>query len=162
MSLPFVLALLTIAWVGHACIWTSVLNYVYARPYPKKVLKVWRHFTGLVILAFPVASFFIDPDPELAPSWVILYLGVCLFPGGLVFPTITIQRLLRNPTRGLLLESSTTLDLWKELGPEAIGDGKGRLAARLPFNDIYPLDFTDLVLALPKCPRSGTAFPSCT
>ncbi len=134
------------AWVGHACIWVSILNYVYARPYPKAILKPWRHFTGLVILSFPLLVY-LD-----CGSLGYSYLGVCLFFGAIVFPTITLIRLRRKPPAILLSETTQTLDLWKELGREAIGNGRGRLAARLPFNGIYRVDFTEMTLAIPNLP----------
>jgi predicted MPP superfamily phosphohydrolase len=146
---PILLAIaLLFAWVGHACIWTSLLNYVYARPYPKAILKPWRHFTGVVILAFPLLAW--PPLPELTA--VLTYLGVCLFFGLFVFPVITVRRLLRRPPGILKSESTFTLDLMKELGPEVIGNGKGVRAAKLPFNDVFKVDFTEITLALPNLP----------
>ena len=134
------------AWVGHACIWVSILNYVYARPYPKAILKPWRHFSGLVILSFPLLVY-LD-----CGSLGYSYLGVCLVFGAIAFPTITFIRFRRKPPAILLSETTHTLDLWKELGREAIGNGKGRLAARLPFNGIYRVDFTEMTLAIPNLP----------
>lgn len=150
---------LLFAWVGHACIWTSVLNYVYARPYPKPVLKPWRHFTGLVILSFPLVVYSIRSPQELASvpgsidEWfVFIYVCISLFLGAIVFPFITILRLLCKPPAILRHETTHTLDLLKELGPEVIGDGKGQSAAKLPFNDVFKMDFTELTLALPDLP----------
>ena len=39
------------AWVGHACVWVSLLNNLYGRPLPKRLLKLWRLLTGGIILA---------------------------------------------------------------------------------------------------------------
>ena len=41
MAWVLVLAVLLVAlaWVGHAYVLTALLNYVYARPWPKVVLK---------------------------------------------------------------------------------------------------------------------------
>ena len=143
--LRFLLPLLA-AWVGHACIWVSILNYVYARPYPKAILKPWRHFTGLVILSFPLLVY-LDWGPV-----AFAYIPICFVFGAIVFPTITLIRLRRKPPAILVSETTHTLDLWKELGRAAIGNGKGRLAARLPFNSIYRVDFTELTLAIPNLP----------
>ena len=40
-----VLFLLLLIWVGHACIWTAVLNRIYGCPLPKYFLKGWRYLT---------------------------------------------------------------------------------------------------------------------
>lgn len=150
------------ACVGHAAVWVPPLNYAYSRPVSKFVLKPFRLLTGLVILAgwvgFPLAA---GPDPAdavrrtidgdfgLVPS---LYLGVCLVMGFVVFPAITVGRLLRKSPAAVLSESTCTLDLWPELGPKLLGDGKYRHVPRLPFNCVFRVDFTDLELELPHLP----------
>ncbi|MFO0804077.1 MAG: metallophosphoesterase [Gemmataceae bacterium] len=157
---------LLFAWVGHACIWTTLLNYVYARPYPKPILKPWRLFTGVVILAFPFLPQYIVPPehraslPSQNDEWfngttggvIFAYVCICLFFGLIVFPIITVRRCLRKPPSVLKNETTHTLDLMKELGPEVIGDGIGRFAAKLPFNDVFKMDFTELTLALANLP----------
>lgn len=135
-----------VAWVGHACVWTAVLNHVYGRPFPKGFLRPARLTTGLVILGFPAVL--------LEPSgWVFWgYVGLCLLIGGLVFPAITLFRCLRPIPAEVLSESTTTLDVKAELGPGVAGDGRWRRLARLPLNDIYRVDFTDWTLAVPDLP----------
>lgn len=165
--MPYLLLVLFLAaWVGHACIWTSILNYVYARPYPKAILKPWRHFTGLVILGFPWLAFLIVNPQELGNPVelsadqfngitgrvVLVYCTIGLVFGAVVFPAITVMRLRRKPPAIVLSETTHTLDLWAELGREAIGNGRGKFAASLPFNSIYNVDFTELTLAIPSLP----------
>ena len=53
-AMVLVFVALVLAWVGHACLWTALLNNVYGRPLPKYVLKGWRYATGLVLAAFPL------------------------------------------------------------------------------------------------------------
>ena len=130
-------------WVGHACIWTALLNYMYSQPFPKWLLRPWRHFTGLVILSFPAIWLF---------GAFVPYTWVCMFFGAAVFPLITAARLMKRPPKALVSETTETLDLWKELGPAAIGDGKGRRAAGLPLNCIFRVDFTELTLSMPNLP----------
>src|SRR4051812_47139721 len=94
------------ACVGHAAVWVPPLNYAYSRPIPKAVLKPFRLLTGLAILAgwvgFPLAA---GPAPADAVRRTVagdfgmlpqLYLGVCLVIGFVVFPAITVGRLLRK------------------------------------------------------------------
>ena len=147
-EIPDALYLLAIAitWVGHACVLTSVLNQLYGRKLPKAVLKPWRLFTGLAILAFPLLV--------IAAGLILIaiYLAVCFLVGGIVFPLITVVRLLRNPPPGVVSEQTHTLDLWPELGKALHGEGKYSWAPRLPFTCNYRVDFTDLELAPPNLP----------
>jgi predicted MPP superfamily phosphohydrolase len=137
--------LFLIAWVGHACIWVSVLNNFYGRPLSKWLLKAWRLFTGILILAFPLLHFV-----DFSVSQ--FYVWPCIFIGGVVFPAITIQRLLRKSPSCVVAESTRTLDLWNDLGHKLIGDGHYATVTRLPGNCVFRVDFTDLTLALPELP----------
>lgn len=137
-----------VAWVGHACIWVSVLNFMYGRPFSKAVLKPLRLLAGLVILAFPLLA--------LVLEWlsVVVYLWVCVGFGGIIFPYITVRHIVRNPPSVVIAERTQTLDLWKELGSKLHGDGKWKWVPRLPFNCVYRVDFTELELALPNLPAN--------
>lgn len=159
-----VLALVSAAaWVGHACVWTFTLNNLYGRRLPKRFLKPWRLFTGVVIAAgLPVCCwatfrYQVDPSAGLTPldRWsavVMVYLAGCCVLGGVVFPAVTLYRLLRPRPAAFLAESTRTLDLWAESGGKLIGDGKMRWAPRLPLNCVFNVDFTELTLALPHLP----------
>jgi uncharacterized protein len=149
----YLLAALPFAWVGHACFWTCLLNFVYARPYPKVILRPWRHLTGLVILSFPLGLYAaFESDRDWFEIVAHSYFAICLAMGAIAFPAITVARLLRKPPAPLVAESTVTLDLGMELGLAAIGNGKGRRVARLPFNGIFQVDFTELTLAIPNLP----------
>lgn len=154
MSHPFEttvsLLVFAAAWVGHACGWTTVLNNLYGRPLPKKFLKPWRLFTGGVIAAFPLVLL-LRRDP---PGALFLYYVVCAVGGGLVFPLVCALRAERPWPKPLLLETTTTLDLWQALGDKLIGDGKWAWCPRLPFNCVFRVDLTELTLAPPRLPRA--------
>jgi predicted MPP superfamily phosphohydrolase len=137
--------LFLIAWVGHAYIWVSVLNNLYGRPLSKWLLKAWRLFTGILILAFPLLLY---GDFDV---WQF-YLWPCVFIGGVVFPVITILRLVRKAPPCVVAESTHTLDLWQDLGHKLIGDGQYAAVTRLPGNCVFRIDFTDVTLALPELP----------
>src|SRR5207248_215588 len=121
-----------VAWVGHACVWTALLNHLYGRPLPKQLLKPWRHLTGLIILAFPLLlwsaknPYYFDysfGDDLLNGVWgrlVLVYAAVCLLFGGLIFPAITAARLLRKTPACVVSETTRTLDLWPELGAKLV------------------------------------------
>ena len=157
--------LIGLSWVGHACIFTAVLNYVYGCRLPKVILKPWRYITGVLILAFPWVVWNI-PNPESygSPGTAILdqfngtlgrvflvYCIACVY-FGTVFPMITIERYLQKPPACLVSETTRTLDLWSELGHKLIGDGKNRLLTHVPGNGAFKFDITDLTLALPNLP----------
>lgn len=147
------------AWVGHAYLWTSLLNYVYARPYPKSLLKLWRLITGFLILIFwvPALALLLKgslPGSGLTADALLVYGAVCLAVGLLLYPAINLYRLFRKPPPALVAETIHTLDMRKELGDEVIGAGKGVRLAKLPLNCIFQVDFTELTLAVPNLPAA--------
>lgn len=137
---------LTVSWVGHACLWTYSLNNLYGRPIPKWFLKPYRLFCGFVIVGYPLAPVLVSQDLGY------LYFVVCGLIGGIVFPLITIARLLRPTPTCVLSERTHTIDYWKQLGPAAIGNGKWSWLPRLPGSDVFRVDFTELTLKVPHLP----------
>ena len=87
------------AWVGHACLWTFLLNFAYAQPLSKRILRPFRLLCGVAIAGFP-AVIWLRADVSLWP-----YLAVCLVLGVAVFPALTMLRLLRRPPAALLRET---------------------------------------------------------
>jgi predicted MPP superfamily phosphohydrolase len=165
---PLLLVVAAVAWVGHACVWTALLSNLFGRPLPKPFLKAWRLVTAAVILAFLQMCWwllthpftFLDDMREARPVWPdptdalgFGYVGVCLVVGGLVFPAITLLRLVRKPPPSLASETTRTRDLWAEFGEPLIGDGKMPFVARLPGNQLFRVDFTEATLALPDLPH---------
>lgn len=168
--MPVLVLLILIAWVGHAYLWTGILNYLYAKSLPKTFLKPWRVFTGVIIVAYPAAIFGVtsllgnnpEPDPEARTfltslgvfgSEVLLpYLTTCFFFGLIVFPAVTLYRLFRPRPRCLIAERTEPLDLWSQLGESAVGDGHLRAFARLPLTDVFTVDVTHQTLAIPGLP----------
>ena len=152
MSVPLFVVVFVVAWVGHACVWTAILNNLYGRRLSKKLLKPWRLFTGVVIAAFPLLLLVVPPSLD-APAIALAYGAVCLMFGGVIFPVITVRRCLRPTPAALLAERTATLELWPELGEKLIGEGKWAWCPRLPFNDVFRVDFTELTVAVPGLPR---------
>lgn len=154
------LPLFVVAWVGHATIWTAVLSHLYGRPLPKHFLKLWRLFTGLLILAFPLLALVIrvqetDSGYDFADEWAVWavrYAGVCVLFGGVVLPAVTVYRWLRKKPTAVLSETSTVIDFGAKLGPAAVGDGKFRFAAKLPLNNALKVQFTELKLRMKWLP----------
>ena len=90
-----------IAWVGHACIWTSILNNLYGQRLSKIVLKPWRLLTGFIILVFPLLI--------CAYGLILigLYIVACFVVGCFVLPVITLVRLLRKPPLAVISDGFT-------------------------------------------------------
>ena len=163
MLIVLAVLLVGVAWVGHACVCTAALNYVYGCRLPKAVLKPWRFVTGVLILAFPLLVWALGrvPIDDLGPAvaagvgaavWALFaYCVFCLIIG-LMFPIITLERYRRKPHACVASEATRTLDLWPELGAKLVGDGKHRWAVRVPGNGVFKFDITDLTLALPNLP----------
>jgi predicted MPP superfamily phosphohydrolase len=165
MYFALVLLAIGVAWVGHACLWISLLNNFYGRALPKWLLKPWRLLTGLVILAFPLILLsgtnpkfwnWVNGESEflngLWGQFMVGYAGLCLLLGGVVFPAITVARLLRKTPACVVSEATRTLDLWPELGHKLPGDGYYAWVTRAPGNCVFCVDFTDLTLSLPDLP----------
>jgi predicted MPP superfamily phosphohydrolase len=160
---PLLVVLVVLAaWAGHAYVWTAGLNNLYGRRLPKRLLKPWRFVTGAVIVAFPLllATGF-EPVDDAGTRYaargpwgnvVLAYAAVCLLFGAIVFPAVTVYRLLRKPPAAIVAERTETLDVWGELGAAVVGEGKWAWAGRLPLNGIFRVDFTDLTLAVPNLP----------
>ncbi|QEL18228.1 metallophosphoesterase [Limnoglobus roseus] len=157
--------LLAALWVGHACFWTYWLNNLYGRPLSKRFLKPWRLLTGIVIASAPLLLLsavrldFVSEDWQpingLWGGMVVAYsVAVCAPLGIVVFPAVTLYRLLRPRPRALREVTTRTLDLWPKLGEKLIGDGHWAGLARLPGNDIFRVDFTDLTLTPRELPAA--------
>lgn len=157
-----------LAWVGHAYLLTSALNYLYGRRLPKAVLKPWRHVTGVLILAFPLLLWSaksprnFDSSVEFGTAngvWsfaVVQYASLCLAFGAGVFPVITLVRYFRKRPACVVAESTRTLDLWPELGAKLVGDGKHRWAVRVPGNCTSPSTSPTSRFPCRTSRRSGT------
>jgi hypothetical protein len=106
---------LLFGWVGHACVWTASLNYLYGCPLPKWFLKPYRLFCGVVILAFPVLVWVEIEEPM--DRVFGFYRLTCFAFGLFVFPVVTAGRLVRSKPAAVVAERTETVDYWKRLGP---------------------------------------------
>jgi predicted MPP superfamily phosphohydrolase len=150
-------------WVGHACVWTYLLNNLYGRRLSKWFLKPWRLITGMaIVLGWPLlilllrtqrneGDLFATTPVERA---IQIYGAVCLIIGGALFPLISFGRLLRLPPECVVETNQLTRNYRIHLGPAIIGRGKWWWLAKLPFTSIFTVDFTELTLRLPKLPKA--------
>ncbi|CAN5263524.1 hypothetical protein BH11PLA2_BH11PLA2_32300 [soil metagenome] len=153
MLIPKLIAVYAFIWLGHACIWTYFLNNLYARRLPKRFLKLWRLMTGFVIVsAIPISYGLCQLHDPFISRFLSYYRSLSLFIGGVVFPVITLLRIVRTNPACVASETSRVLDLRAELGSALYGDGKWHRLAALPFNDIFRVEFTEYTLKLPQLP----------
>src|SRR5580700_7151295 len=150
------------AWVGHAAIWLVGLNVLYSRPIHRDILNRIRLVVGLIVFGFPIAlaGFWywgvIDLSEKAQPAPLALeaYLAICLLMSVIVIPVITVLRLLRTTPTHLIAQRGEVIDVAKTLGREPVGDGKRRAWAKLPGNQVYQVEFTELTLRLQKLPAA--------
>jgi hypothetical protein len=155
--------LLAGALAGHLAILSVSLNLWYGHPFPKKFLSRLRKLHTLLVpvgpLAF-VALYGFDPFAVWEPrptGWRILaavYVLACWAIGLGVLPVVTLLRLLARRPAALLSNHTATVDVAKELGRKPVGDGKYRHLARLPYNEIFQVDFTEKTICLPQLPAA--------
>jgi len=147
---PYSIALWLVAWVGHAVIWIAVLNHLYSRNITKLFLKPWRLFTGVFILAFSLLLIELD---ELGTYPRAVYTAIC-YAAFAAFAGITLYRNLRPKPRALLHEQTETHNLWPKFGKALFGGGHWQWVAKLPGNQIFRIDFTELTLKVPTLPAA--------
>ncbi len=138
--------------VGHACIWTASLNYLYGRPLPKWFLKPYRLLCGAVIVGYPAGLYALVVWDWSLRGFEVFYLAAAVVVGGGVFPAVTALRLLRSKPAALVAEATEAIDFYPSLGRPAIGDGRYSWVPRLPGLDTFRVDFTRLTLAVPELP----------
>lgn len=154
---------LAVGWIGHTCVCCFLLNDMYGRALPKKLLRIYRLLTGLLILlGYPLMiAWLLQGYPHrrdgqsLSISWLVpaVYVAGCAALGGIVFPIITIARLMRNTPAAVIRTQSHVIDFAQRHGRALVGDGHWHWLARLPGNDIFRVEFTRITLALPQMPR---------
>lgn len=139
------------------------INVTYSYPFHREILKAQRNLWGLLLVAGPpaLAILFGTMDPRqlaqwaLDDSWFLLpaaYVWLCVLLGAVVFPAVTVGRLLQRRPSVVLDERTETVNVAKELGCPPLGDGKWRRMATLPMNDLFNVEFTTITLDVPGLP----------
>jgi len=158
---PFVLFLGAVA--GHLALLSVSLNIWYGHPFPKPFLGALRKLHTLLVPVGPVAFYLLygfDLDAAWTPAPVgwqcvpALWLAASLVTGLTILPMVTLLRWLRVRPAAVLSNHTHTLDVAAKLGWKPIGDGKKRLAAHLPYNEIFQVDCTEKTFHLPHLPAA--------
>jgi uncharacterized protein len=152
-----------LAVVGHSALMVTGHNWWYGHALPRKVGDLIHFCHGLLVLFGPVffwglggwdlaASFEWTSD---TPGWqyvFAVYVAVCWLVAVVVFPAITVRRLLRPRPRALLETKSEVFDVTKHLGYRPLGDSKQSFLARLPYNEVFQVEFVQRAVCLPRVP----------
>jgi predicted MPP superfamily phosphohydrolase len=155
--------LLVGASAGNAALLAAGLNWMYAQLYPRWLLKICRVSCGLLILAMPVALWWLygfalpagwDLNDTTPRNVAAAYVLVCWVLGLGVFPLITLRRLTRRRPGPLLSNHTQTVDIARRLGYKPVGKGKYRWMARLPLNEVFRVDFAEKTFCLPRLPAA--------
>ena len=146
------------AWLGHMGLLVFSLNRAYALPLPRKLLSGYRALVALGIVGLP-AWFWMSFGFDVNLAWrshsvLAIYLTICWILGLGFIPGLTVVRLLRKRSRALLSNHTHTLDVALELGYKPIGLGKYRHLARLPWNEVFQVDFAERNLAIADLPAA--------
>ena len=144
------------ACLGHAALLVFLLSRWYALPLPRLMLSGFRAFVALATVGGPL-WFWILFGFDVMQAWhsgpvLAIYLSTCWIIGLGIVPSLTIIRLLRKRPQALVSNHTRTLDVAKDLGYKPIGRGKYRHLARLPWNEVFQVDFAERTLQVPGLP----------
>jgi uncharacterized protein len=148
------------ATAGNAVLFAFSLNWLYGQLLPHAFLKIARYVCYLLIPAFPGILWLVYGF-DLPARWATAgrawwladtYLAVCWFLGLVIFPMVTLQRLLRARPGPLQSNHTRTVDVAAKLGYKPVGHGRYRHMARLPFNQVFQVDIAERTYRLANLP----------
>lgn len=152
------------ASTGHASLLIFFLNWLYGHALPRDCLRCVRRTIYGLILTSPVAFWFVyeaassarAARTETSPLRTVLvgYGNFCCIIGLGLMPAITLRRLLRRPPAALVSNHTNTIDVAGALKYPPAGRGKHAYLARLPFNEVFQVDFAERSLCLERLPAA--------
>jgi predicted MPP superfamily phosphohydrolase len=148
------------AWFGHAFLWTVALNWWFAQPYRRIVLKAGRATVALSVFGFPLVYWLVRPlrfvaEPGGTAGWLVVgYLVVCWLTALIYLPVVSVYRARRRQPAEIVALHGHVVDVAKRLGGKPIGDGKHWRMATLPGNQCFQVEFRELTVRLPRLPAA--------
>lgn len=146
------------AWVGHTALLVSLLNRWYALPLPRITLSGFRALVALAIVGGPIWmwTYF---GFDVIRAWrsepaLTAYLTICWTIGLVFVPGLTLLSQLRRQPQALLSNHTRTLDVARELGYKPAGLGKYRHLTRLPWNQVFQVNFAERTVVMPGLPTA--------
>lgn len=153
--------LLAGACVGHGYLCIVALNFFYAWPLPRQLLKYTRKLDLVIAMGGPILfSVALDVlgtrqlvwQGDHWRSYLFAYTTICWIVGCMIAPLCEIFYLLRRPAPNLVKETAETVDVAKELGYAPSGHGEEARLCGLPLNQCFQVEFTEKTLVLPQLP----------
>lgn len=151
------------ACLGHAYLWTIGLNIVYGNPLPHWLLRVTRKIDILFILSAP-AIFWLALDLSGASQldwtgsglrfWLAPYAVICCIFGLIIGPIAQLRYWLRRTAPQQTECAGHIVDVAQQLGYQPTGLSKQASACRLPFNQVFQVEFNQKTLVLPQLPAA--------
>jgi predicted MPP superfamily phosphohydrolase len=166
LDVSLAVLLLLAACAGHTALLTFGLNWLFAQPLPRNLLRVMRKAHFLAVLAGPALFWFVaglgrdarlEPYPRWGEPWDLLikaYVLLCWAVGLGWLPLASLLRLLRRRPAALVSNHAVTVDVAAELGYKPVGRGKHRRMARLPGNQIFQVEFSERTFRLSRLPAA--------
>ncbi len=147
--------------VGHTAVMIGGVNQWYGRPLPHRFLSVVRTIHAALVPAlliglwwvygWDLASVLERRSPVLLHAAIVAYVVACCVITYLLLPAITVYRLRRRPA-ALVHNHTCTLDIAEQLGFAPVGHSRYRPLAKLPWNEVFRVDFAEKELRLPRLP----------
>lgn len=154
------------ACLGHVALWVTHHNWWYGQALPRKAGGILHLSHGLIVVAFPIwllctwglglTGLFDLPTGALWPptgqALLAGYVLLCAFIGCVIVPADVLVRLCRKGPAEQT--ASRVINVARELGYKPVGNGRHRLAARLPFNEVFHVEMAERTLRLPRLPAA--------
>jgi predicted MPP superfamily phosphohydrolase len=163
MLLLLNLAISLAALAGHAWWCNSVVNHVHAVGWPRPLVRVIsKLFQALLVAAPPAVLVWgwrsgIDPNVSplwrQAPGWLNAYMAFCVLQLLVRLPVWVLWRF-QGYAQALVSQHSEAIDIALRLGFRPLGKGPRAFRARLPYNEIFQLELSEKVLAIPRWPAA--------
>src|SRR5437660_3380206 len=152
------------ASLGHLIICVYSHNWWYGSALGRRAMDGVQWMHGLAVLAGPIVFWWLFDFDLLAawrssflgpPEWAgALYISACWAACFLVLPVVTAWRCFRPRPEALVADRSTVVDVSVRLGHRPLGHGKHRLWAKLPYNQVFQVEFVERTLRLPRLPAA--------
>jgi predicted MPP superfamily phosphohydrolase len=150
------------ACLGNFILFIAIHNWFYGTALPRLVSGAIRHSLSLVSLALPALFWYFygfdlgivldGKAGSVGTAILTAYLVLCWVIAAGVFPVVTLYRCLRRRPALVLSNHTNTVDVAERLKYRPYGNGKHPLQARLPFNEIFQVDFSERTFSLPQLP----------
>jgi predicted MPP superfamily phosphohydrolase len=148
-----------IALLGHALVWTGVVNILHGFRGPRLLIKLGTVLCVAVFAAVPLAAvrwwWLNAPDHAnlfLAEGWLGPYAGACAAYGALGFVRKLWVEHNRNDRQTLVEWTAQPRDAAKAINGEPFVGAYARLLGALPGNEVLALTIDRKRLALPRLP----------